>query len=212
MEGLRNCHERDAVALCKHFAWLSKALNKSTKIREYEAALHLEDMRRQQAMYVGMSFDTVAASGPNGAIIHYQPTAEASDIIDPQQIYLCDSGAHYLDGTTDVTRTYLFAGEANVFQRRAFTRVLQAHIALDTAIFPTGTTGYQLDPVARRPLWQDGLDYRHGTGHGVGAYLNVHEGPHGIGSRPQYQQIPLQPGMVVTNGAWKKIMRKSTMY
>ncbi|KAI9249140.1 Creatinase/aminopeptidase [Phascolomyces articulosus] len=200
LNGLREAHKRDAVAVSKHFAWLSDQLrNKKQRLFEAEAAVHLEDMRRQSNAYVGLSFDTVAATGPNGAIIHYQPSPNHSAIIDPQQIYLCDSGAHYLDGTTDITRTYLFDGKPTDFQKRAFTRVMQSHISVDNAVFPIGVTGYQLDSIARQPLWQDGLDFRHGTGHGVGAYLNVHEGPHGIGGRHTYSQVPFEEGMVVTN-------------
>ncbi|KAI9023837.1 peptidase M24, structural domain-containing protein [Phycomyces nitens] len=199
LSGMRNAHKRDAAAVCRHFAWLSKSLAQGKLIREAEAAIHLEDMRKQDQFYVGLAFDTISGTGPNGAIIHYQPPSLNSSIIDPKQIYLCDSGAQYLDGTTDITRTFLFDGQPTDFQKRAFTRVLQAHISIDQAVFPKGTTGYQIDSWARQPLWQDGLDYRHGTGHGVGAYLNVHEGPHGIGSRPVYKKNPLTPGMVVTN-------------
>ncbi|KAL9542033.1 hypothetical protein MBANPS3_008813 [Mucor bainieri] len=200
LHGIRNCHKRDAVALCKHFAWLSEALTiQKQTIRESEAADHLASMRQLDPTYVGLSFDTIAATGPHGAIIHYQPDPTESAIINPRRIYLCDSGAQYVDGTTDVTRTYLFDGEPTDFQKRAFTRVLQCHMAVDQAVFPQGTTGYQLDAVARVALWKDGLNFRHGVGHGVGAYLNVHEGPHGIGSRASYNAVALQPGMVVTN-------------
>ena len=141
LKGIKESHQRDGAAVSKHFAWLSQQLRNKQLLYEAEAAEHLEDMRRQHPFYVGMSFDTVAATGPNGAIIHYQPSPTDSTIIDPRQIYLCDSGAHYLDGTTDITRTYLFDGEATEFQKRAFTRVMQSHIALDKAIFPSGTTG-----------------------------------------------------------------------
>lgn len=142
LNGIRNCHKRDAIALCKHFSWLSDSLvNKGQTIREFEAASHLESMRQLDANYVGLSFDTIAATGPNGAIIHYQPHPKESAVIDPSRIYLCDSGAQYIDGTTDVTRTYLFEGEPTEFQKRAFTRVLQSHISVDGAIFPQGTTG-----------------------------------------------------------------------
>ncbi|RCI02676.1 hypothetical protein CU098_001562 [Rhizopus stolonifer] len=174
MKGMIDCHQRDAVALCKHFAWLSNHLEQGDTIREYEAVEHLESMRQLDSLYVGPSFDTIAASGANGAIVHY---SQASDIIDPQQIYLCDSGGHYLNGTTDVTRTWLFKGQPSLFQKRAFTRVLQSHITLDQTVFPQGTTGYQLNSIARQPLWKEGLDFRHGVGHGV----------------------PLQVGMIVTN-------------
>ncbi|GAN07442.1 aminopeptidase P [Mucor ambiguus] len=200
LNGIRNCHKRDAVALCKHFSWLSEALTiQKQAIRESEAADHLASMRQLDPTYVGLSFDTIAATGPNGAIIHYQPDLTDSAIINPRRIYLCDSGAQYVDGTTDVTRTYMFDGEPTEFQKRAFTRVLQCHIAVDQAVFPQGTTGYQLDSIARLALWKDGLNFRHGVGHGVGAYLNVHEGPHGIGNRASYNAVALQPGMVVTN-------------
>ncbi|KAI9497106.1 Creatinase aminopeptidase [Zychaea mexicana] len=200
LNGMREAHKRDGVAVSKHFAWLSDQLrNKRERLYEADAVQHLEDMRRQHDTYVGISFDTIAATGPNGAIIHYNPSPTHSAIIDPQQMYLCDSGAHYIDGTTDITRTYLFDGKPTDFQKRAFTRVMQSHIAVDTATFPPGVTGYQLDSIARQPLWKDGLDYRHGTGHGVGAYLNVHEGPHGIGSRQAYSKVPFKQGMVVTN-------------
>lgn len=199
--GFRNCHKRDAVALCKHFSWLQNSLvKKGDTIREFEAACHLESMRQlDRENYVGLSFDTIAATGPNGAVIHYQPDAKNSAVIDPKAIYLCDSGAQYKDGTTDVTRTYLFDGEPTEFQKRAYTRVMQSHIAVDQAVFPEGTTGYALDSVARTPLWKDGLNFRHGVGHGVGSYLNVHEGPHGIGSRPAYDKVALKAGMIVTN-------------
>lgn len=119
-------------------------------------------------------------------------------MIKKNEIYLCDSGAQFLDGTTDVTRTWHF-GTPTDEEKRAFTRVLQGHIAIDTVVFPTGTTGYVIDAMARRALWQDGLDYRHGTGHGVGHYLNVHEGPHGIGVRIGYNSSPLKAGMTVSN-------------
>ncbi|KAG2236194.1 xaa-Pro aminopeptidase [Thamnidium elegans] len=199
LNGMRSCHKRDAVALCKHFSWLSDTLKKGQTLREFDAAVHLESMRQQDTSYVGLAFDTIAATGPNGAIIHYQPNPKDSDIINPCRIYLCDSGAQYIDGTTDVTRTFLFDGVATEFQKKAFTRVLQSHIAIDNIVFPQGTTGYQLDSIARVPLWKDGLNFRHGVGHGVGAYLNVHEGPHGIGSRLAYNNVPLQAGMMVTN-------------
>ncbi|KAI9307180.1 peptidase M24, structural domain-containing protein [Cunninghamella echinulata] len=195
----KKCHERDGAAVCQHFAWLSHELDQHKTLREYDAAIHLENMRRQNPEYVGLSFDTIAATGPSGSIIHYQPSPTDSAIIDPYNIYLCDSGAQYIDGTTDITRTFLFQGTPSDFQKRAFTRVLQSHIALDQAVFPYKTTGYHLDAIGRQPLWQDGLDFRHGFGHGVGSYLNVHEGPQGIGRRPAYNDIPLEENMLVTN-------------
>ncbi|KAF9552243.1 hypothetical protein BGW38_009494, partial [Lunasporangiospora selenospora] len=152
----------------------------------------------EQKGYVGSSFDTISSTGPNGAIIHYKPTRPTAANIHPDQLYLCDSGGQYLDGTTDITRTLHFRTPTE-HERRCFTRVLQGHIALDSVVFPKGTTGFQLDLLARRPLWSEGLDYRHGTGHGVGAFLNVHEGPHGCGTRPSFHEVALSPGMTLTN-------------
>jgi len=147
---------------------------------------------------VGPSFDTISSTGPNGAIIHYKPEKPSAALIRSDAVYLCDSGAQYLDGTTDITRTLHFQ-KPTEHEKRCFTRVLQGHIAIDTAIFPRGTTGYVLDILSRRALWSDGLDFHHGTGHGVGAFLNVHEGPHGCGSRPAFNEVALVPGMTLTN-------------
>jgi Xaa-Pro aminopeptidase len=177
---MRECHLRDGAALVQYFAWLEKQLQSGQVLDEVQAADHLEGLRKVQANYVGLSFPTISSTGPNGAIIHYEPERGNCKVIDPNQIYLCDSGAQYRDGTTDVTRTYHF-GTPTAYEKSCFTAVLQGHIALDTAVFPIGTNGYLLDPFARAPLWQLGLDYRHGTGHGVGSFLNVHEGPHGCG-------------------------------
>jgi Xaa-Pro aminopeptidase len=152
----------------------------------------------EQAGFVGLSFDTISSTGPNGAIIHYKPEKPSAARINADLVYLCDSGGQYIDGTTDVTRTLHFR-TPSAHEKRCFTRVLQGHIAIDTAVFPDGTTGYLLDILARRALWADGLDFRHGTGHGVGAFLNVHEGPHGCGTRIAYNDIPLVPGMTLTN-------------
>jgi Xaa-Pro aminopeptidase len=200
LEGMRQCHLRDAAALCHYFAWLEDQLAQGKQLSEVEAADKLEGLRRQQKDFVGLSFETISSTGSNGAIIHYKPEPETCKIIDPKLIYLCDSGGQYKDGTTDVTRTYHF-GQPNDYEKRCFTRVLQGHIAIDRCVFPLGTTGYLLDPFARQALWRDGLDFRHGTGHGVGAFLNVHEGPHGIGTRASYNESPFAEGMTITNGA-----------
>lgn len=197
LEGMRSCHIRDGAALVQFFAWLEQQLLTGAPINEVQAADYLEALRASQQDYVGLSFPTISSSGPNGAVIHYEPERDNCRVIDPNQIYLCDSGAQYKDGTTDVTRTYHF-GQPTAFEKTSFTAVLQGHIALDTAIFPTNTTGYLLDAFARMPLWKLGLDYRHGTGHGVGSFLNVHEGPHGIGMRTAFD-VSLEPGMTVTN-------------
>ncbi|KAI7907495.1 uncharacterized protein BX663DRAFT_424720 [Cokeromyces recurvatus] len=198
LKGMRECHIRDGAALVQFFAWLEKELVSGKEIDEVQAADHLEKLRASQSDYVGLSFPTISSTGPNGAIIHYEPERGNCKMIDPNQIYLCDSGAQYKDGTTDVTRTLHF-GTPTQYEKACFTAVLQGHIALDTAVFPTGTTGYLLDPFARMPLWRQGLDYRHGTGHGVGSFLNVHEGPHGIGVRAPYNNTPLAAGMTVTD-------------
>ncbi|POY74768.1 hypothetical protein BMF94_2244 [Rhodotorula taiwanensis] len=200
VQGFRNCHVRDGVALVRYFSWLERELNKGEKEwREYEAAEQLEEYRKQLDLFRGLSFNTISSTGANGSVIHYAPAANGeSAVIDKNKIYLCDSGAQFLDGTTDVTRTLHFA-TPTAFEKRAYTRVLQGHIAIDEAVFPSTTTGYMLDPWARKALWKDGLDYRHGTGHGVGSYLNVHEGPMGIGSRVAYNDVKLEPTMVLSN-------------
>ncbi|CUA75485.1 X-Pro aminopeptidase [Rhizoctonia solani] len=200
LEGFRNSHIRDGVALARYFAHLEEHLSgpEQPKWNEYEAAQVLERYRSKLELFKGLSFTTISSTGPNGAIIHYSPAKEGSAEIKKEQIYLCDSGAQFLDGTTDVTRTWHF-GTPTEEEKRAFTRVLQGHISIDTAVFPNGTTGYLLDAFARRALWADGLDYRHGTGHGVGHYLCVHEGPQGIGTRIAYNNTKLKEGMVLSN-------------
>ncbi|KAI8071511.1 Creatinase/aminopeptidase [Gongronella butleri] len=198
LKGMRECHIRDGAALVAYFAWLEKQLKAGVQLDEVDGADRLEQFRAAQDHFVGLSFDTISSTGSNGAIIHYKPEKGECKIIDPSLIYLCDSGGQYKDGTTDVTRTLHF-GEPTAYEKRCFTRVLQGHIAVDQAVFPKGTTGYLLDPFARAALWKDGLDFRHGTGHGVGSFLNVHEGPHGIGVRVGYNDTPLAAGMTVTD-------------
>ena len=199
LKGMRNCHIRDGAALIEFFAWLEDELvNKSARIDEVEAADKLETIRSKHEHFVGLSFDTISSTGPDAAVIHYKPERGQCSIIDPAAIYLCDSGAQYLDGTTDTTRTLHF-GSPTEMERKAYTLVLKGHIALDVVRFPKGTSGFALDTLARQFLWQEGLDYRHGTGHGVGSYLNVHEGPIGIGTRVQYSEVPLAVGNVISN-------------
>lgn len=187
LEGFRQSHIRDGAALAKYFAWLEERLAAGDKVSEAEGADKLTEFRTQAEMFRGLSFTTISSTGPNGAIIHYSPDPASCPAIDRDQIYLCDSGGQFTDGTTDVTRTWHFS-QPSKDQIRAFTRVLQGHIAIDRAVFPKGTTGYLLDVLARRALWEDGLDYRHGTGHGVGHFLNVHEGPQGIGTRTVFNE------------------------
>ncbi|KAJ1679644.1 hypothetical protein EV182_001628 [Spiromyces aspiralis] len=201
IEGMRRCHIRDGVAVVKYLSWLEdQLLNRggNLKLTECDVADRLEEFRREQDKFFGLSFDTISSVGSNGAIIHYKPTRPTDAKLDISKLYLVDSGGQYLDGTTDVTRTCHFS-EPTDWEKECFTRVLKAHIALDRAIFPTNTTGYALDCIARLPLWEKGLDFRHGTGHGVGAFLNVHEGPQGIAMRPGYASVGLKANMTVTN-------------
>ncbi|KAK4217331.1 putative Xaa-Pro aminopeptidase P [Rhypophila decipiens] len=198
LDGMRNCHIRDGVALIQFFAWLEDQLNvQKTVLDEVQAADKLEEFRKKQSDFVGLSFDTISSTGPNAAVIHYKPEPGNCGIVDPNAIYLCDSGAQFLDGTTDTTRTLHF-GTPTPEEKKAYTLVLKGNIALDQAVFPKGTTGFALDALARQYLWKYGLDYRHGTGHGVGSFLNVHEGPIGIGTRKQYIDVPLAPGNVLS--------------
>ncbi|KAI0013940.1 putative Xaa-pro aminopeptidase P [Xylariaceae sp. FL0662B] len=199
LEGMRACHVRDGAALIEFFAWLEDQLVvKKASVDEAEAADKLEALRAKQKDFVGLSFPTISSTGPNAAVIHYKPERGSCSTIDPNAVYLCDSGAQYRDGTTDTTRTLHF-GEPTAAEIEAYTLVLKGNIALDQAVFPKGTTGFALDTLARQFLWQQGLDYRHGTGHGVGSYLNVHEGPIGIGTRVQYSEVSLSPGNVISN-------------
>lgn len=199
MEGMRQCHIRDGAALIEYFAWLEDELvNKGTSLDEVQASDELERIRTKHDKYVGLSFDTISSTGANAAIIHYKASKDNCSVIDPQKVYLCDSGAQYLDGTTDTTRTLHF-GEPTDKEREAYTLVLKGNIALEQITFVKGTSGFALDSIARQYLWQYGLDYRHGTGHGVGSFLNVHEGPIGIGTRLQYSEISLSVGNVISN-------------
>lgn len=198
LEGMRACHIRDGAALTRFFAWLEDQLvNKKVTLDEVQAADKLEEFRSKQDNFVGLSFDTISSTGANAAVIHYKPERGNCSVIKPDAIYLCDSGAQYLDGTTDTTRTLHF-GTPTEAEKAAFTLVLKGNIALDMAVFPKGTSGFALDCLARQFLWKEGLDYRHGTGHGVGSYLNVHEGPIGIGTRVQYTEVPLAAGNVTS--------------
>jgi Xaa-Pro aminopeptidase len=195
LAGTRTAHRRDAAALAKFFCWFAGAASRG-EVDELCAAETLLNFRRQGEHFRDTSFDTIAGAGGNGAIVHYRSSAATNRKPLPGELMLFDSGAQYLDGTTDVTRT-LAVGTPSAEQKDRFTRVLKGHIALATARFPKGTTGSQLDALARRPLWEIGLDFDHGTGHGVGSYLSVHEGPHRISKMPN--SIALEPGMIVSN-------------
>lgn len=194
IKGTRAAHERDGVAMCRFLAWLDKEAM-SGKIDEISAAIKLEAYRRDTGKLKDISFDTISGAGPNGAIVHYRVSVDTNRKLEPNSLYLVDSGGQYTDGTTDITRT-IAIGKPNTEMRDRFTRVLKGHIAIARARIPKGTTGAQIDVLARNPLWEIGLDYNHGTGHGVGAYLSVHEGPQGIS---KHANTPLKPGMIVSN-------------
>ncbi|HEY1431309.1 MAG TPA: aminopeptidase P family protein [Stellaceae bacterium] len=195
IDGTRAAHRRDGAALTRFLAWLAREASKGD-LREIAASDRLEALRREGEHFRDLSFPTISGAGSNGAIVHYRAMPETEKRLEPGTLYLLDSGAQYLDGTTDVTRT-VAVGEPSAEMRDRFTRVLKGHIALALAHFPKGTTGTQLDGFARRALWQVGLDYDHGTGHGVGSYLGVHEGPQRISKAPNTQA--LLPGMIVSN-------------
>jgi Xaa-Pro aminopeptidase len=195
LDGTRAAHRRDGAALSRFLAWLSHAAPQGG-LCEIAASDRLEALRREGEYFRDLSFPTISGAGSNGAIVHYRATPESEKRLETGTLYLLDSGAQYLDGTTDITRT-IAVGTPSPEMRDRFTRVLKGHIALATAHFPKGTTGTQLDAFARRALWEKGLDYDHGTGHGVGSYLGVHEGPQRISKAPNAQ--PLLPGMIVSN-------------
>ncbi|XP_071167709.1 LOW QUALITY PROTEIN: xaa-Pro aminopeptidase 1-like [Mytilus edulis] len=195
--GMKRAHLKDAVTLCEYFCWLEKEVPKGT-VTEVSAAEKLENIKRGQKDYISLSFDTISSTGAHGAVIHYKPSAETDLPLSTSEIYLCDSGAQYKDGTTDVTRTMHFGTPAD-FEKECFTRVLKGNINLCTAIFPQGVKGHMLDTLARTSLWNVGLDYLHGTGHGVGAFLNVHEGPCGISPRVSLTDVPLEEGMILSD-------------
>jgi len=195
IDGTRAAHRRDGAALTRFLAWLSREAPNG-RLSEIAASDRLEALRREGRHFRDLSFPTISGAGSNGAIVHYRAMPQTEKHLEPGTLYLLDSGAQYLDGTTDVTRT-IAVGEPSAEMRDRFTRVLKGHIALALARFPKGTTGAQLDGFARRALWQEGLDYDHGTGHGVGSYLGVHEGPQRISKAPNTQA--LLPGMIVSN-------------
>lgn len=194
IKGARAAHARDAVAMCRFLAWFDKAAAKGG-LDEITAAQKLESFRHATGKLREISFDTIAGAGPNGAIVHYRVNVESNRQIRKGELFLLDSGAQYADGTTDITRT-IAVGAPTRTMRRHYTLVLKGHIAIADAIFPEGSRGLDLDPLARQALWREGLDFDHGTGHGVGSYLSVHEGPQSISRRGD---VVLQPGMVISN-------------
>ena len=194
-QGMRNAMLKDGIALVKWLHWLKPAVEAGGQT-EISVSDKLEQLRSEQPLYRGLSFDTIAGYEEHGAIVHYEATPETDKPLEPRGLLLVDSGAQYQDGTTDITRT-IALGPLTDEQRQVYTLVLKGHIDLQLLHFPDGASGTQLDSIARAPLWQAGLNYLHGTGHGVGSYLNVHEGPHQI--RMEWMPAPLRKGMTVTD-------------
>jgi len=195
LNGTRAAHIRDGAAIAQFLHWIATQAQDGS-IDEIDAAKKLEEFRTATGKLVDLSFDTISGAGENGAVVHYKVSTATARKLKPGELFLIDSGAQYPDGTTDITRTVPIGGPTNEMRER-FTLVLKGHIALATARFPTGTTGTQLDILARKALWEKGLDYDHGTGHGVGSFLGVHEGPQRIAKAPNAQA--LKPGMILSN-------------
>jgi Xaa-Pro aminopeptidase len=193
--GAHAAHARDGAALTRFLHWIATEAQEALP-DEIEIVSRLEAFREETGALKDLSFDTIAGAGPNGAIVHYRPVERLNRRTEPGSLLLVDSGGQYLDGTTDVTRTVAIGVPTEEMKER-FTLVLKGHLALAGVRFPAGTTGAALDPLARAPLWSAGLDFDHGAGHGVGSYLGVHEGPHGISKRAG--GVALQPGMIVSN-------------
>ena len=194
-EGFRAAMLRDGVAMVKFLAWLNPAVEAGSQT-EISLDERLTALRAEQPKFKGISFDTIVGYEAHGAIVHYEATPESDIPVESHGLVLIDSGAQYLDGTTDITRT-IALGDLTEEQCRVYTLVLKGHIQLDLCRFPAGACGSQIDALARAPMWREGYNYMHGTGHGVGSYLNVHEGPHQI--RMEWRSAPLQAGMTVTN-------------
>ena len=196
LDGIRSCHIRDGSAVSRYLAWIEREVAVGNLHDEGRLADQLESFRRETSKLKDLSFDTISAAGANGALCHYNHANGTPASLEMNNLYLVDSGGQYLDGTTDITRTVAI-GEPTPEHKKMFTLVLKGHIALASAVFPRGTIGPQLDVLARQFLWASGLDYDHGTGHGVGAFLSVHEGPQRIAKTGPPQE--LLPGMVISN-------------
>lgn len=195
IKGMRSAHQRDACAVIECLAWLDEKINHNEMITEIEIVQSLEHYRQATGVLMDISFETICGTGENAAIIHYCVTTDSNRTVQLGDLILLDSGGQYQDGTTDITRTVPISPVGDK-QKRCYTRVLQGLIALSSAVWPQGLSGAHLDALVRSPLWADGLDYEHGSGHGVGCYLSVHEGPQRISSN---SHVPLKAGMVVSN-------------
>ncbi|RED52554.1 aminopeptidase P family protein [Aestuariispira insulae] len=196
LAGMRRTHLEDAIAWCEFLAELNDLVTRGINVTERQAEAMIERQRKERPGYLNPSFHTISASGPHGALCHYAATRESDRVLSLDEIYLVDSGGQYADGTTDATRTFYFGSNPAAEYAKLYTLVLKGFIALSTLRFPKGTQGHHIDAVARRPLWEHGLDYDHGTGHGVGHCLSVHEQPQRIGK--PHNPVDLRPGMVVT--------------
>ena len=196
--GFRSAMQKDGIALVKFLHWLSDYIGKPeiSNLTEISIDQKLTSLRAEQPLYRDISFDTIAGYGPHGAIVHYEATPETDIPLEPRGFLLLDSGAQYLDGTTDITRT-IALGPLTEEQKRVYTLVLKGHIQIELCKFPSGACGTQIDILAREAMWREGLNYLHGTGHGVGTYLNVHEGPHQL--RMEWKPAPFVAGMTVTD-------------
>lgn len=193
--GFHNAMLRDGVAMVKFLKWLEEAVPRGGET-ELSVSAKLRQLRAEQPLFMDESFDTIAGYEEHGAIVHYEPSPESDVALRPEGFLLLDSGAQYLDGTTDITRT-IQLGAVSDLHRRVYTLVLKGHLSLQNLCFPRGAAGTQLDAVARVAMWRDGMNFMHGTGHGVGSYLSVHEGPHQI--RQEYRPAPMLEGMTITD-------------
>jgi Xaa-Pro aminopeptidase len=192
---IKNAHIKDGAAMANFLFWLFEIIGKE-RITEISIGQKLNEFRSKQQLFKSDSFHPIVGYGPHGAIVHYHATIQTNVDIMPENLLLIDSGGQYMDGTTDLTRTICF-GIATQNQKEDFTTCLKAHIALATAIFPAGTKGYSLDSITRKPLWDKGINYGHGTGHGIGFFLSVHEGPMSI--RAEFNNEPIREGHLLSN-------------
>lgn len=197
LEGMRDCHLEDGLAMEKFLWWLEQMVHDdSIRITEWDAAVRLGELRSQISGYFSDSFETISAYGEGAALPHYVTPRDCAPALEPHGLYLCDSGGQYMNGTTDITRTVPL-GPCTMLEKEDYTLVLKGHIGIAMAVFPKGTAGCQIDALAREPLWRAKRSFGHGTGHGVGFFLGVHEGPHDM--RQNFNRVPLQPGMIITD-------------
>ena len=196
INGMKECHIRDGVAMEKFLYWLETSVRKGDSVNERSASIKLDEFRAEIEDYQGDSFETISAYGKGGALPHYVTPQRDAPVLEPHGLYLVDSGGQYLSGTTDITRTVPL-GPCTMLEKEDYTLVLKGHIGLAMAVFPRGTAGCQIDALAREPLWRTHRSFGHGTGHGVGFFLGVHEGPQDI--RQNFNRVPLEPGMITSN-------------